>query len=397
MRREDFPQLAEGLIYLDSAATTLKPACVIDTLTHFYTHEYATINRSVYTSAQKAGDRYYQTRLHTQKLLGAAHSEEIIFTRGTTHSLNLLASSLGAAFLGPSNCVILSEIEHHSNLVPWQMMAQRVGCTLLFVRVDDKGMIDLAHLAELLVQHEVKIISVAHVSNVTGSVQPIEKMIPMAHAAGALVALDGAQAVSHLAVDVQALAVDFYAFSSHKMYGPTGVGVLYGKRALLEQIPPYEGGGDMIKRVALETSSYADLPHKFEAGTPAIAEVIGFGRAISYINKIGYEQIDQHITNIRDYAYEKLRSLDVEFVGCSDSALLSFTIKEMHPLDVATLLDCKQIALRSGHLCSEPAMRRFGVGQILRISFGVYTTKEDIDVFISSLSALKRPLYNILR
>jgi len=387
--QDEFPQLDEGLIYLDSAATTLKPKCVVDTLSQFYRYEYATINRGVYASAQRAGEKYYQTRVKTQQLLNAECPEEIIFTRGTTHSLNLLANSFSEAFLTALDCVVISEIEHHSNIVPWQMAAEKSGFTLLFVRVNDRGQIDLSHLAELLVENRVKLISLAHVSNITGSVQPVEKIIPMAHAASALVALDGAQAISHIKVDVQALDVDFYAFSSHKMYGPTGVGVLYGKRLHLEQMPPYEGGGDMIERVTLAKSSYASLPHKFEAGTPAIAEVIGFGAALDFIQNNGYEKIDLHMKALRAYAYEKFKALDVSFVGYSESALISFNIEGMHSLDLSMLLDCKNIALRSGHLCSQPAMSRFGITECLRISFGLYTTKEDIDSLIEALSTLK--------
>lgn len=388
--KEAFPQLSEGLVYLDSAATTLKPQCVIDALTHFYTHEYATINRSIYSSAQRAGEKYYQTRIQVKNFLNASCPEEIIFTRGTTHSLNLLASSFSKSFLTSLDSVIVSEIEHHSNIVPWQMAAKEIGFTLLFVRVDGRGQIDFSHLAELLTKHRVKLISIAHVSNITGSIQPIKKIVAMAHAAGALVALDGAQAVGHIAIDLEELGSDFYAFSSHKIYGPTGVGILYGKRELLEKMAPYEGGGDMIDRVTLEGSTYAQLPHKFEPGTPAIAEVIAFGAALSFIERIGYERIQDHIDRLRGYAYEKLSSLEIQYIGRSESALLSFNLQGFHPLDLALLLDCKNIALRTGHLCSQPAMKRFGITESARISFGIYNTLEDIDYFVESVVLIKR-------
>jgi len=386
--KECFPQLREGFVYLDSAATTLKPQCVIDTLTHFYSHEYATIHRSLYSSAQSAGEKYYQTRIHVQNFLHALYPEEIIFTRGTTHSINVLAKSFSKAFLTPSECVIISEIEHHSNIVPWQMAAEERGYSLLFVRVDDRGEIDLTHLAELLTKYRVKLVSVAHVSNITGSVQPVKKIVAMAHAAGAYVALDGAQAVAHIPVDLQTLEVDFYAFSSHKLYGPTGVGILYGRRELLEQMPPYEGGGDMIERVTLARSSFAALPHKFEPGTPAIAEVIAFGQAISFVQEVGYQRLHGHIEHLRRHAYERLRSLKVQFVGQSESALISFNVEGVHSLDVATLLDCRGIALRTGHLCSQPAMKRFGITECARISFALYTTPQDIDSFAEALASL---------
>jgi cysteine desulfurase/selenocysteine lyase len=384
--RENFPQLAEGLIYLDSAATTLKPQCVIDTLTQFYTHEYATIHRSVYDSAQSAGEKYYQTRLRAQAFLHASYPEEIIFTRGTTHSLNVLARSFSKSFLTPSKCVVISEIEHHSNIVPWQMAAEEIGFSLLFVRVDKNGQIDISHLAELLANNRVQLVSVAHVSNITGTVQPVKQITAMAHAAGAYVAIDGAQAVGHISIDVQTLDVDFYVFSSHKIYGPTAVGILYGKRELLEQMPPCEGGGDMIEKVTLGGSSYAQLPHKFEAGTPAIAEVIGFGAALDFVQEVGYERLYSHMELLRKYAYKGLRELDkIAFVGMSESSLISFNIPGIHPLDLATLLNCKQIAVRTGHLCSQPAMKRFGITECVRISFGLYTTMEEIDFCIEHL------------
>lgn len=390
--KEHFPQLQNDFVYLDSAATTLKPKCVIEALTHFYSYDYATIHRGLYSSAQKAGESYYQIRVKVQKLLKAEFAEEIIFTRSTTQSINLLAHSFSEAFLTEQDCVIISETEHHANVVPWQMASEKVGFLLLFVRVHETGEIDLSHLAELLASHRVKLVSICHVSNVTGAVQPIEKIITMAHHAGALVALDGAQAAAHMAIDVTKWDIDFYAFSAHKLYGPTGVGVLYGKRKLLEQMPPYEGGGDMIAKVTQDMTTYAPLPHKFEAGTPAIGEVIAFGAALDFVQDIGYQAIYEQMNLLREDAYQKLHVFPgLRFIGVSKSALLTFTIEGKHPLDVALWLDCKNIAVRTGHLCSQLAMQRFGITESIRISFGIYNTIKDIDILVETLDAI--PLY----
>ena len=388
--RKDFPMIRDGLIYFDTAATAQKPQAVIDSLCDFYSNHYGTVNRGVYKLAREATELYQEARRKIQRFIHAKYPEEIIFTRGTTASLNLLAHSYGAAFLRPGDAIIISEIEHHSNIVPWQMLCEARGTVLRIVPVNDAGELIFEEFLDQL-DEKVKLVSIAHLSNVLGTLHPVKEIIEEAHKAGAHVCLDGAQAAAHLPVDVEALDVDFYVFSGHKLYGPTGVGVLYGKRELLEKMPPVEGGGDMIQQVTLRETTYNRLPTKFEAGTPMIAEVVAFGAAIDYLAEIGMETISSWEQELLAYAAKKLRQIEgVKIIGTADKkgAIINFAVEGAHPLDLATLLDCRGIAIRTGHHCSQPALERFGVKSTARISFGLYNTFEEIDQFIASLQSI---------
>lgn len=393
--RQDFPVLQKKfqgfpLIYLDTAATAQKPQAVIDAITDFYTQSYGTVHRGVYSLSKEATAAYEGARQKVQRFLNAAHPEEIIFTRGTTASLNLLARSFGERFIRPGHAIMISEIEHHSNIVPWQMLCEERGAVLRIIPVNDKGELILEAFDSLL-DEKVKLVTLAHISNVLGTVHPVQKIIEAAHKVGAYVCLDGAQAAPHMPIDVQELDVDFYAFSGHKLYGPTGIGILYGKQELLEKLPPVEGGGDMIERVSLEKTTYNRLPLKFEAGTPPIAEVIGLGAALDYLNQIGMETIQSWERDLLNYAHQKLLGLpNLHIIGAPEkrAALISFVVEGIHPLDIATLLDCRGIAIRTGHHCSQPAMERFGLTSSARISFGLYNSFEEIDQFIISLNSI---------
>ena len=391
--RTDFPILKRQihgypLIYFDTAATAQKPQCVIDAITHFYTHEYATVHRGVYSLSSEATYRYNEARLKVQKFLNAAQSEEIIFTRGATAALNLVARSFAKSFLHPGDVILISEIEHHSNIVPWQMVCEEIGAKLRFIPVNEEG--ELMWDAYLsLLQEGTRLVSLAHVSNVLGTCHPVKQIIEAAHQAGAYVCLDGAQAAPHMPIDVQALDVDFYAFSGHKLYGPTGIGILYGKQELLDKMPPIDGGGDMIDTVTLSATTYTTSPLKFEAGTPSIAEVIGLGAAIDYLSEIGMQTIEEWEQELLAYATHKLSQIPrIQILGNSPAkgAIISFTTSGMHPLDLATLLDCRGVAIRTGHHCSQPALERFGQTSLSRISFGLYNTLEEIDHFLYHLS-----------
>lgn len=388
--RKDFPMICEGQIYFDTAATAQKPQVVIDALCDFYAHHYGTVNRGVYKLARDATERYQDARRKIQRFIHAQHPEEIIFTRGTTASLNLLARSYGAHFLRPGDAIIISEIEHHSNIVPWQMICEERGAVLRIVPVNDEGELIFEEFLDQL-DEKVKLVSIAHISNVFGTLHPVKEIIDEAHKVGAHVCLDGAQAIAHLPLNVETLDVDFYAFSGHKLYGPTGVGVLYGKRELLEKLPPLEGGGDMIHHVTLRETTYNRLPAKFEAGTPMIAEVIALGAAIDYLSEIGLDTIASWEQDLLSYATKKLLQIEkLKILGTAEKkgAIISFVIEGTHPLDLATLLDCRGIAIRTGHHCSQPALDRFGVKSTARISFGLYNTFEEIDQFISSLESI---------
>lgn len=384
-------QFAMQQIYLDSAATTLKPRRVIDRLAHFYLHETAPVHRSVYERAQHAEHLFYAARKKVQTFFNARFVDEIIFTQNTTQALNLFARSFTESFLKRGDGVILSEIEHHSNLVPWQIMAKEKGIQLYFVKVDDRGVIDLLHLEELLKMKKVKLISVLHVSHVIGSMQPIEAISILAHQYGALLAIDGAQAVAHHSVDFQKLDIDFYAFSAHKMYGPFGVGVLYGKKEFLEKMMPIAGGGGMVEVVTQQESTWIESM-KFEAGTPSVAEVIAFHEAIDWLEEIGIQEISNYEKQLLHYAKNRLSSFPIEWIGESKSSLLSFRLEKIHPLDLATLLSCKNICVRSGHLCSQIAMQRFRCQEVVRISFGVYNSFSDIDALTEAIEAISQEL-----
>lgn len=377
----------KSLIYFDSAATALKPICVIDAMTRFYREHYGTVHRAVYSLAKEASALYEASRRKAAAFLNANLPEEIVFTRGTTDAINLVAQSLGEGFFKEGDEILVPETEHHSNIVPWQMVAARKGLKLRSLPVDDQGRLLLESFSKAI-SPRTKLISLAHISNFTGVKQPVEEVVTIAKQAGLLVFLDAAQSAPHLPLDVQALDVDFLAFSGHKTFGPTGIGILYGKHELLEKMPPVQGGGDMIEKVTWEGTSFQRPPLRFEAGTPMIAEAIGLGAALDFIESLGREQIASYEQQLLDYATQKLREMpEVRLFGDSQEkgAIISFTVKGCHPLDLGTMLDLEGIALRTGHLCTQPAMQRFGVKEALRVSFAPYNTTEEIDTFLEAL------------
>ena len=384
--REDFPMLkktmnGKPLVYLDSAATMQKPQVVIDAITRFYQEEYGTVHRAVYELAAHSTEMYSQVRVKVQGFINAKEEDEIIFTRGTTESINLVAHSFGKQFIQEGDEIIITEMEHHSNIVPWQIFCKEHGAKLKFIPIDENGTLQLDVYEEIL-SEKTKLVSVAHVANATGTINPIKTIIDQAHSYGAKVLIDGAQAISHMSIDVQALNADFYTFSGHKMYGPTGVGVLYGKKALLDAMPPFMAGGDMIEEVYMDHSTYQESPQKFEAGTPSIAEVIGLGVAIDYIESIGREAIDAWQNKLLLHATEKLLEVKgLRIIGTSPqkTSIISFTLEDIHSLDLGTILGLKGIAVRTGHLCAQPTLRRFGYTALARISLGVYNTHEEIE------------------
>lgn len=390
--RDEFPMLkkmvhGKPLVYLDTAATAQKPQVVIDRITDFYTQHYGTVHRAIYGLAVEATESYQNTREKACGFLNAKKNEEIIFTKGTTEAINLVAHSFGKAFVNPGDEVIISEIEHHSNIVPWQMMCQERGALLRVIPVNDQGELDLQDYAKLL-NSKTKIVAVAHIANSIGTIHPIKQIIEMAHAVKAKVLIDGAQSAAHMAVDVQALDVDFFAFSGHKAYGPTGVGVLYGKEALLNAMPPYQGGGDMIETVTFAKTDYNALPLKFEAGTPNIAEVVGLGVALDYLMNLGMEAIAAWEHELLSYATAQLEAIPgLKIIGTAreKAAIISFVVEGFHALDLGTFLDLEGIAVRTGHHCAQPAMRRFNVPSTLRASFGFYNNRTDIDRFVQAL------------
>ncbi|CRX37391.1 cysteine desulfurase [Estrella lausannensis] len=397
--REDFPMLGKTmhgkpLVYLDTAATAQKPKQVIDAMQEFYTNHYGTVHRAIYELAVYSTDLYQKIRVKAQRFLNAEKPEEIIYTRGTTESINLVASSFGKAFVKAGDEIIVSEIEHHSNIVPWQILCEERGAKLLVIPVNDAGELKLDVYKSLL-SSKTKLVAIGHVSNALGTENPVKEIIREAHGVGAKVLVDGAQAAPHLKVDVQDLSADFYVFSGHKLYGPTGIGILYGKEELLDQMPPYQGGGDMIERVSFEKTTYNTLPMKFEAGTPMIAEVMGMGAAIDYVEKAGLENIRDHEQSLLHLAEERLSSIKgLKIIGQAKhkGAILSFVVKGIHPLDIGTMLDLKGFALRTGHHCAQPAMRRFGIESTARASFGLYNTKEEVERFYEALSDVIRKL-----
>ncbi|MFN0064785.1 MAG: SufS family cysteine desulfurase [Chlamydiales bacterium] len=382
--RKDFPLLQRPLLYFDAAATTPKPQVVLDAMHDYYTNFGGTVNRAVYSLAREATHAYGKARGKVAQFIGAS-SEEIIFTRNCTAAINLLARSFGRVFLREGDAILISQTEHHSNIVPWQMICEERGARLLIAPVDEEGVLIWDEFIQLLTQG-VKLVSIAHVANVTGVIHPIAEIAEAAHAVGARIAVDGAQAVAHFSIDVR--NIDFYVFSGHKMYGPTGIGVLYGKKELLEKMPPVEGGGDMIETVTFAKTTYNMIPFKFEAGTPMIAEAIGLKAAVEYLEGIGMEQVIAHEKELIAYAKQKL---SIQRLGRAD-ALISFLLPPHHPLDVATLLDCRGICLRSGHHCSQPTMQHFGVDQSLRLSFGLYNTIEEIDALHEALQEVAEAL-----
>ncbi len=390
--RKHFPMLKKKmngrpLVYLDTAATSQKPQCVIDAMTLFYGQEYGTVHRAIYELAAHSTEMYSNVRAKVQRFIHARQEEEIVFTRGTTEAINLVAHSFGRAFLEPGDEIIISEMEHHSNIVPWQLLAEERGLKLKFIPMDHSGELRLDVFKELL-SERTKLVSVAHIANATGTINPIKEIIDLAHGAGAKVLIDGAQAASHVSLDMQALDADFYTFSGHKMYGPTGVGILYGKYALLKEMPPFMGGGDMVETVTMEKTTYQEPPLRFEAGTPSIAQVIGLGAAIDYIESVGKKKIEEWQSSLLQYATEKLEEIPgLTIVGNArrKGAIISFTLENVHSLDLGTLLGLKGIAIRTGHLCAQPTLARFGLTSLSRISFGVYSTFEEVDVVVGAI------------
>jgi cysteine desulfurase/selenocysteine lyase len=392
--RQDFPILSrlvhgKPLVYLDSTASSQKPTAVIEAMSAYYETTHANVHRGVYEISEEATARMEKARVKVARFINARQSKQVIFTRNTTESINLVAYSWGNANIHTSDLIVLTELEHHSNLVPWQLLAQRTGARLEFVPISDDGLLRLDVYAELLTQQP-KLVAFTNMSNVLGTITPAQQMIAQAHAAGAITLVDAAQSVPHLPVDVQALDADFLCFSSHKMLGPTGIGVLYGKRDLLEAMPPFMGGGDMIRTVGLRESTWNDLPWKFEAGTPAIAEAIGLGAAVDYLNALGMKQVAAHEQEITAYAMERLQQVPgLTIYGPQASqrgGVISFTLADIHPHDLASILDQEAgVAIRAGHHCAQPLMERFGLSATARASFYVYTIKQDIDTLVQGL------------
>jgi cysteine desulfurase/selenocysteine lyase len=394
--RRQFPSLEQKvygdkpLIYLDNAATTQKPQGVLDALTNYYQYNNANVHRATHVLADRATEALENTRKAVQEFINAREAEEIIFTSGATASINLVASSYGQLHIQPGDEIIISHMEHHANIVPWQMLCQAKGAHLKVIPINDKGELVMSAFKQLLTE-KTKLVAVAYASNNLGTINPIQEIIAKAHAAGAMVLVDAAQAVAHLAIDVQSLDCDFLAFSAHKAYGPTGVGILYGKRALLEYMVPYQGGGEMIKEVTLSASTYNEIPYKFEAGTPNIANIVAFRAALEFIQHIGWNYINSHELQLTNYAQEHLSKLDkVNIVGTASNkiGIISFNIDNMHHLDVGMLLDAQGIAVRTGHGCAQPLMQRMGVEGIVRVSLAVYNTFEEIDYLAIILSKI---------
>ncbi|GMV32642.1 cysteine desulfurase [Chloroflexi bacterium CFX5] len=396
--RKDFPILGREtaggrrVIYLDSTATSQKPIQVIEAMNDYYRRSNANIHRGVHTLAEEATALYEGARERIAKFVNAASSREIIYTRNTTESINLVAYSWARANLKAGDLIVLTEMEHHSNLVPWHMLQMERGVELEFIPVTEDGLLDLEAYKTLL-NRSPKLVSFAHMSNVLGTINPAAEIIKLAHAAGAVTLVDGAQSVPHLSVDMQALDADFYAFSAHKMCGPTGVGVLYGKTALLEAMPPFLGGGDMIKEVKLRSFRPNTLPHKFEAGTPAIAEAVGFGAAVDYLTQVGMADIAEHEHAITEYALERLEEIPgVKLFGPSadkKGGVAAFTLDGIHPHDVAQILDRDGIAVRAGHHCAQPLHEKFGIPATSRASFYLYSTKDEVDLLVKGLYKVK--------
>lgn len=393
--RSQFPVLhqqvnGKSLIYFDNAATNQKPARVIKALSDYYQKDNANIHRGIHTLAERATKAFETTRQSMQKFINAKHVEEIIFTRGVTESINLVAASYGKKFLKEGDEVIISGLEHHSNIVPWQLIGEEKKAILRVIPVSDIGEIDLMAYRKLL-NSKTRLVAVNHASNSLGTINPVEEIIEEAHKFGAVVLIDGAQAAAHLEIDVQKLDCDFYCISSHKMYGPTGTGILYGKKEILESMPPYMGGGEMIRNVSFEKTTFNDLPYKFEAGTPNIADVVAWNEAITFINDLGKDQIAEHEEELLSYATEKLSGIErVKLIGTAKDkvAVQSFIVEGIHHFDIGQMLDARGIAVRTGHHCTQPLMDRFKIEGTVRASFSVYNTKEEIDELIEGIKRI---------
>ena len=394
--RRDFPILAQPvhgrkLVYLDNAATSQKPRPVIEAIAHYYEHDNANIHRAVHFLSEHATEEYERARLTAKRFVNAASAHEIIFVRGTTEAINLVAQTYGRAQVGEGDEVVITAIEHHSNIVPWQILCEEKKARLRVAPINDQGELLLDEFAKLL-GPRTKIVAVAHISNALGTINPIKRIVEMAHRCGALVVVDGAQAAPHLKIDVQALNCDFYTFSGHKVYGPTGIGVLYGKAALLDAMPPYQGGGDMISSVTFEKTTYNKLPYKFEAGTPNVAGAIGLGAALEYVDQVGIDEIARHENKVLAYATEQLAAIrDVRLIGTArdKAGVLSFVMDGVHPHDIGTILDQEGIAVRTGHHCAQPLMERFGVPATARASFALYNTVKEVDALAEGLEKVR--------
>ena len=393
--RDEFPILhqevnGKPLIYFDNAASNQKPIAVIRALEDYYKKDHANIHRGIHTLAERATKGYEQTRKRCAEFIHAAEPAEIIFTKGTTEGINLIASTFGRKFLTAGDEIIITNMEHHSNIVPWQMLCEEKDLELKVLPLTDEGEVKWEVL-DSMISSRTKIVSVVHASNSLGTINPVAEVTKKAHSVGAIMVIDGAQAAAHLDIDVQKLNCDFYAFSSHKMYGPTGVGVLYGKRKWLETIPPYQGGGEMIKEVSLEKTTYSDIPHKFEAGTPNIADVVAFHTAIDFIEEIGKETIQKHEDLLTDYAQSRLSSIEgLRIIGTSSNkvGVVSFVVEGVHHFDLGVMLDAKGIAVRTGHHCTQPLMDCYGIEGTVRASFSVYNTTSEVDVLVDALQAI---------
>jgi cysteine desulfurase/selenocysteine lyase len=393
--RADFPILNEKirnkpLVYFDNAASCQKPQAVIDSMVKLYSHDYANVHRGVHTLSVRSTDQMESARHKIKTFINAASDKEIIFVRGATEAVNLIAQTYGRANIHAGDEILITAMEHHSNIVPWQMLCEQTGAILKVAPMNVAGELLMDEFEQLL-SAKTKLVAVVHMSNALGTLNPVEKIIDLAHAKNIPVMLDGAQAIPHTAVDVQKLDCDFYVFSGHKLYGPSGVGVLYGKQALLEAMPPYQGGGDMIRTVSFEKSTYAGLPYKFEAGTPAIAEIIGLGAAVDYLNTIGMQAIADHEASLISYATQQALQIDgLKIIGEAKEkgAILSFTLGRIHPHDIGTMLDSLGIAIRAGHHCAMPVMEFYQVPATARASFAMYNTKAEIDVLISGIKNL---------
>jgi len=397
--RAEFPVLQQQvygkpLVYLDNAATTQKPAAVIDAIRHYYEHDNANIHRGVHALSERATADYEAARDKLRRLLNAASSREIVFTRGTTESINLVATAWGNANIGAGDEILISEMEHHSDIVPWQLLCERTGAKLVVAPMSDRGELIMDQF-EARLSERTKLVGIVHLSNSLGTVNPVAEIIAKAHAVGARVLVDGAQALAHLMVDVQQLDADFYVTSAHKMYGPTGVGILYAKEALLEAMPPYQGGGDMIAYVTFEKSQYNELPYKFEAGTPNIAGGIGFGAAVDWLTEKGIANLAAHEAALLDYATAKAEAVDgLRIIGTAEhkATVLAFTLAGVHPHDLGTILDREGVAIRAGHHCTMPVMQHFKVPATARASFAAYNTAEEIDILFSALEKARKLL-----
>ena len=389
--RTQFPLLhqkvnGKDLVYFDNAASTQKPQVVMDALNHYYSNDNANIHRGVHYLSQEATDKFEDTRNTVKGFINAKNSCEVTFTKGATDSINLVANGY-RSLLNKGDEIIISEMEHHSNIVPWQMCCENSGATLKVIPILDDGDLDMEAFENLL-SEKTKLVAITHISNALGTINPIEEIITATHKVGAKILIDGAQATPHTSVNVQGLDVDYYCFSAHKMYGPTGVGVLYGKEALLDELPPYQGGGEMIKEVSFEKTTYADLPHKFEAGTPNIAGVVAFKASLDFITNLGIENIAKHEDQLEQYATEQLSKISgMQFIGEAKkrAALVSFNIEGLHSYDIGILLDKMGVAIRTGHHCAQPIMEHYKIPGTARISFAIYNTKQEIDVCITAI------------